>query len=63
MKFNKKEKIKVCTSCNKKDKSVKERTIKENGATGYYDVKVVWCDGCVEHHNHYLLASWGGYDF
>lgn len=57
------EEIKKCDSCGIKDKTTKETTVKENGAIGYYDVKVTWCNKCIKKHNYYLMASWGGYDF
>jgi len=50
---------KECTICHKKNKTVKERTVKEEGVLSYYDIKVVWCDKCVSRHNYYLMASWG----
>lgn len=53
----------TCQSCGKKDKTAKERTIKENGVIGYFDKTVTWCDKCIKSHNYYLMASWGGYDF
>lgn len=49
----------TCTSCRQDKGSVRDRTIKENGVLGYYDVNVKWCDECVSSHNYYLLASWG----
>lgn len=55
-----KKKIPKCELCKKMDKTVKERTVKENGVLGYYDITVKWCDSCVVRHNHYLLSSWGG---
>lgn len=57
---SKKEKQMVeCQNCHRKTTTTKERTVKENGAISYYDVKVVWCDDCVSRHNYYLLSEWG----
>ena len=46
-----------CKSCGKENG--KERTIKENGVVGYYDVKVFWCDKCASNHNCHLVETWG----
>lgn len=48
-----------CSSCEKEKEDVRERTVKENGVVGYYDVKVKWCDDCSEKHNRHLLETWG----
>lgn len=49
----------ICDSCEIAGDTVRERTVKENGVLGYYDVKVKWCDKCTNSHNYYLMASWG----
>jgi hypothetical protein len=51
--------MQTCNCCKKEKKNVSERSVKENGALGYYDRKVIWCDECVNSHNYYLMASWG----
>lgn len=51
--------MKTCKCCKQEKDNVTEAVVKGNEVLGYYDVKVEWCEECINSHNYYLMANWG----